>query len=463
MREDRGKIDYKEENEEENEEENRAKIRLAGKAGVEEGKGREKEERGEIKGETSLARGVYWVGAIDWNGRDFHGYTTPEGTTYNSYLVVGEKTALIDTVKASHAEEMLARIRRVMDPSKLDYLVINHMEKDHSGALVEFLQKTGAKPKLFITKRGRDIAEGYYGASCEPWDFEIVRTGDELKLGGKTLLFLEATMLHWPDSMETYLKEDEILFSNDAFGQHIASSARYDYEIRDVMPETTEYYANILMPFGLPVQRHLDKLEKLGLPLRQIAPSHGIIWKRDIEKVLGAYASWAKGEVKEKVLVIYDTMWQSTELMAKEILEGGRREGVEVKLLHLRKNSRSRIMKEVLDSAAFAVGSPTLNNNLFPTLGDFLAYLKGLRPVNKTAAAFGSYGWGGGAVKAIETELKNAGVEVLEPGLQVKYRPDEAELKECRELGKKLAEIAKTGAKGQAPKKADFSIQAGYQ
>ncbi|MDD4749605.1 MAG: flavodoxin domain-containing protein, partial [Methanosarcinaceae archaeon] len=220
----------------------------------------------------------------------------------------------------------------------------------------------------------------------------------------------------------------------------------YDYELRDLMPETAEYYANILMPFGLPVRRHLELLEKLNLPLSMLAPSHGIIWKKDLEKVLLAYSAWAKGEVKEKVLVIYDSMWKSTEILALEILEGARQEGVEVKLLHLRQNSRSLIIKEMLEAAAFALGSPTLNNTLFPTLGDFLTYLKGLRPVNKTAAAFGSYGWGGGAVKAMETELKNAGIELLEPGLQVKYRPDASELKEGRELGAKLAKCAKKRA-----------------
>lgn len=405
-----------------------------------------REENKNPKGNVELAPGVFWVGALDWNGRDFHGYKTPEGTSFNSYLIKGEKTALIDTVKASHTDELIFRLQKLMNPSKLDYLVINHMEPDHSGALIEFLEKTGANPKIFITKRGRDIAEGYYGSFCEKWDFEIVRTGDELKLGEKTLLFLEAPMLHWPDSMQTYLKEAEILFSNDAFGQHIASSARYDYELRDLMPETAEYYANILMPFGLPVRRHLELLEKLNLPLSMLAPSHGIIWKKDLEKVLLAYSAWAKGEVKEKVLVIYDSMWKSTEILALEILEGARQEGVEVKLLHLRQNSRSLIIKEMLEAAAFALGSPTLNNTLFPTLGDFLTYLKGLRPVNKTAAAFGSYGWGGGAVKAMETELKNAGIELLEPGLQVKYRPDASELKEGRELGAKLAKCAKKRA-----------------
>lgn len=393
-------------------------------------------------GAVELARGVYWVGAIDWNGRDFHGFTTPGGTTYNSYLVVGEKTALIDTVKAPFAGEMLRRITRIIDPSKLDYIVVNHMELDHAGSLAELKKQTDAK--ILITKRGVDILNGYFRDSgSENWDLEVVKTGDQLDLGGKTLMFLEATMLHWPDSMETFLKEDRILFSNDGFGQHIATSKRYDFEVGDVIPEAAEYYANILMPFHMPLLRFLGVLENMGIEPLQIAPSHGIIWKQDLKKILEAYRTWANGEVKEKVLVIYDTMWGSTEIMANEIAETVREAGVEVKLLNLRKNTRSHIMKEMLDAAAFAVGSPTLNNGLFPTVGDFLVYIKGLRPQKKKAMAFGSYGWGGGAVKTIEQELKNAGIEVLEPGLQVRYRPYEKELEKCRKLGEQLAALAK--------------------
>ncbi|KKG07391.1 FprA family A-type flavoprotein [Methanosarcina sp. 2.H.A.1B.4] len=393
-------------------------------------------------GAVELARGVYWVGAIDWNGRDFHGFTTPGGTTYNSYLVVGEKTALIDTVKAPFAGEMLRRITRIIDPSKLDYIVVNHMELDHAGSLAELKKQTDAK--ILITRRGVDILNGYFRDSgSENWDLEVVQTGDQLDLGGKTLMFLEATMLHWPDSMETFLKEDRILFSNDGFGQHIATSKRYDFEVGDVIPEAAEYYANILMPFHMPLLRFLGILENMGIEPLQIAPSHGIIWKQDLKKILEAYRAWANGEVKEKVLVIYDTMWGSTEIMANEIAETVREAGVEVKLLNLRKNTRSHIMEEMLDAAAFAVGSPTLNNGIFPTVGDFLVYIKGLRPQKKKAMAFGSYGWGGGAVKTIEQELKNAGIEVLEPGLQVRYRPYEKELEKCRKLGEQLAALAK--------------------
>jgi flavorubredoxin len=396
----------------------------------------------ETNGVVELSRGVYWVGAIDWNGRDFHGFTTPGGTTYNSYLIIGEKTALIDTVKAPFAGEMLRRISRIIDPSKLDYIVVNHMEPDHSGSLAELKKQTNAK--ILITKRGHDILSGYFrDAGSDNWDFKTVQTGDQLDLGGKTLVFLEAAMLHWPDSMETFLKEDKILFSNDGFGQHIATSKRYDFEVGDIIPDAAEYYANILMPFHMPLLRYFGVLEEQGIEPLQIAPSHGIIWKQNLKKIFSAYRAWASGEVKEKVLVIYDTMWGSTEMMANEIAEAVRAAGVEVKLLNLRKNPRSLIMKEILDAAVFAVGSPTLNNGLFPTVGDFLIYLKGLRPQKKKALAFGSYGWGGGAVKLIEQELKNTGIELLGPGLQVRYRPYEKELEKCRQLGEQLAAVAK--------------------
>jgi flavorubredoxin len=304
--------------------------------------------------------------------------------------------------------------------------------------------KKQTEAKILITKRGVDVLNSYLRDSgSENWDFEIVQTGDQLDLGGKTLMFLEAPMLHWPYSMETFLKEDRILFSNEGFGQHIATSKRYDFEVGDVIPDAAEYYANIFMPFNIPLIRYLGVLDELGIEPLQIAPSHGIIWKRNLKKILEAYRSWANGEVKEKVLVIYDTMWGSTEIMANEVVEAIRAAGVEVKLLNLRKNTRNHIMKEMLDAAAFAVGSPTLNNGLFPTVGDFLVYLKGLRPQKKKAVAFGSYGWGGGAVKIVEQELKNAGIEVLEPGLQVKYRPYEKELERCRKLGEQLAAVAK--------------------
>ena len=221
---------------------------------------------------VKLADGVYSVGVIDWNLRDFHGYETPKGGTYNSYLIVDDKIALIDTVKSQFSEDLINSIRQIVDPSKIDYVIANHVEMDHSSSLSEIM-KLAPNAKIYASKRGKTGLFGYYKEEgCENWDIEVVGTGDELNLGNKTLMFIEAVMLHWPDSMHTYLKEDKILFSNDAFGQHIATSQRFDYEVGDVIDDAAEYYANILMPFGSQVLRYFDKAEEQGLEFNMIAP-----------------------------------------------------------------------------------------------------------------------------------------------------------------------------------------------
>lgn len=391
---------------------------------------------------VKLAKGVYWVGVIDWNIRDFHGYVTPKGTTYNAYLIVDKKIALVDTVKSHFAGELIKNIQKIIDPTKIDYVISNHVEMDHSGSL-PVLMRLIPNAKLIATKRGRDgLCHHYNGMGCKDWNFEVVETGNELNLGKKTLMFIEATMLHWPDSMHTYIKEDNILLSNDAFGQHIASSHRFNDEVGDVMEDAAEYYANILMPFGSQVLKYIDTVEELGIDIDMIAPCHGMIWRKDPTRIIKAYERWANAETVPKVLIIYDTMWKSTERMAKAMVDGISSYGVEVKLLNLRKNNWSAIIKEVLDAPVIAIGSPTLNNGIFPSVAGFLTYLKGLRPTGKKAIAFGSFGWGGGAVKAVEKELETAGFEIMEPGLQVKFRPDENALRMCKDIGIKLAEIA---------------------
>ncbi|MBE0524513.1 MAG: flavodoxin domain-containing protein [Methanosarcinales archaeon] len=390
-----------------------------------------------------LTKGVYWVGVVDWNLRDFHGYVTSKGTTYNAYLIVDEKIALVDTVKSEFSSEMLMRISQIIDPAKIDYVIANHVEMDHSGSLPAVMEVVPNAP-IYCTKRGCDgLSLYYHGDGCEDWHFETVETGTELSLGSKTLMFIEATMLHWPDSMHTYLKEDKILLSNDAFGQHIATSKRFNDEVDDVLEDAAEYYANILMPFGQVILKYVDTVGELGIDIDMIAPCHGIIWRDNPARIIEAYGRWARGENKEKVLIIYDTMWGSTYKMANAILEGVKSAGVEVKLLNIRKNDQSKIIKEVLDAPVFFIGSPTLNNGMFPSVGGFLTYLKGLRPRGKKAVAFGSYGWGKGAVKGVESELKAAGFEIIEPGLEIRYRPDEEGLASCRSLGERVANIVK--------------------
>jgi len=391
---------------------------------------------------VKLAKGVYWVGVVDWNIRDFHGYVTPKGTTYNAYLIVDEKIALVDTVESKFAGEMIKQVQKIIDPTRIDYVISNHVEMDHSGSL-PVIMRLNPDAKIIATKRGRDgLCHYYHAAGCKDWDFETVETGSELSLGTRTLMFIEATMLHWPDSMHTYIKEDKILLSNDAFGQHIASSHRFNDEVGDVMEDAAEYYANILMPFGSQVLKYVDTVKELGIGINMIAPCHGMIWRKDPDQVIAAYGRWANAGTVPKVLVIYDTMWKSTERMAKAMVNGIVDTGVDVKLLNLRKNDWSMIIKEVLETPVIAVGSPTLNNGMYPSVAGFLTYLKGLRPKGKKAVAFGSFGWGGGAVKAVEKELVAAGFEIMEPGLQVKFRPDEDALRTCREMGDRLAKMA---------------------
>jgi flavorubredoxin len=395
-----------------------------------------------------VAEGIYWVGVVDWNLRDFHGYETPKGGSYNAYLVVDEKIALIDTVKAPFAEEMIKRISQIVDPSKIDYVISNHVEMDHSSSISRIME-IAPDAKLFASSKGKTgLYEYYKEEGFEDWDLQVVGTGDELSLGKRTLMFIEATMLHWPDSMQTYVKEDKILFSNDAFGQHIATSKRFDDEVEDVMEDAAIYYANILLPFSSQILKYVDKLGELGIGTDiMIAPAHGVIWRKDPAKVIEAYGRWAKGETSEKVLVLYDTMWGSTEKMAKEIVEGVRSAGVEVRLRHLRKNDWSMTMKEVMESPVIAIGSPTMNNKMFYTISGFLTYMTGLRPKGKKFFLFGSYGWGGGAVKGMEKELESARFEMPVESLQVKFRPFEEDLGNCKAVGQKLAELAKEEAK----------------
>jgi flavorubredoxin len=389
---------------------------------------------------AQIADGVYWVGAIDWNIRDFHGYSTHQGTTYNAYLVIDEKIALIDTVKASFSEEMLSRVKELVSPEDIDYVVSNHVEMDHSGSL-PMVMKEAKKAKLITLERFGE--SGLKKTFHLDWPLIPVKEGSELELGKRKFAFIPTPMLHWPDSMCTYLVEDNILFSMDVFGQHLATSLRFDDEVGldVIMPEAAKYYANILMLFGDLVVKAVDKLG--GLKIDMIAPSHGVIWRSHPETIINSYAAWGKGESKNKALVIYDTMWGSTEKMAHALAEGVISEDIEVKLYNLTKSDQSDIVKEVLDARAILVGSPTLNNGMFPTVAGFLCYIRGLKPKGKLGAAFGSHGWAGGAAKAVQQELGQAGIEVLDSDLTFKFVPDEDEIRKCIDFGKLIAKKIK--------------------
>jgi flavorubredoxin len=370
---------------------------------------------------VQIAPNVWWVGAVDSDVRDFHGYKTPFGTTYNAYLVKGEKTALIDTVRHGFADRMIANIAEVADPAKLDYIVSNHVEPDHSGSMPEIMALNPAAP-VFTSPNGLKGLKAYYKPG---WDFRVVKSGDGLNLGGGySLSFLLMPMVHWPDSMATYLHERHILFSNDAFGQHIATRERFADEIGAelVFDRAKNYWANIVMPFGQPVQRVLAEASKLGPDV--IAPSHGLIWRSEIGKLLEKYTSWAEYRTDPKLAVIaYDTMWGSTGILAERLAVGYRAQGMDVKVMSLRKFDYSEIVAEALEASVICVGSPTLNRGMMPMAAAMLHYMKGLGFRNRKGRAFGSWGWSGESPGLIDAALKEMGFETEEP-LKAQYRPE---------------------------------------
>ena len=385
-----------------------------------------------------LKEGVNWVGVVDWDLRDFHGFITRRGSSYNSYLISDEKIALIDTVKSNFCDELIDHISELTSLEKIDYIIVNHVEMDHSSSL-PIIAKLAKNAKIFASQRGKDALIEHYGA-----DFNVVKTvktGDELKLGKRTLRFIEAPMLHWPDSMFTYIVEDKILMPNDAFGQHLAGSGRFDDEVDEcaLMEEAATYYANILMPFAALITRKIQEIVQMGIPIEMIAPSHGIIWRKDPSKIINAYMDWSSGVAKQKAVVVFDTMWESTDKMARAIADGITSRDVEVKLLKLRATDNTDVVTEILEAKAVVVGSPTLNNQMFPSVGSFLTYITGLKPKGKLWSFFGSYGWGGGAVRGMVETVKKAGFEVLEPNVEVKYVPDQEDLKKCFEVGQQIA------------------------
>ena len=383
-----------------------------------------------------IAPGIYDVGVIDWNIRDFHGYSTDVGTTYNSFLIVDDKIALLDTVKKEFADELLANISAVVDPKKIDYVISNHTELDHSGGLARVMHRVGEDKPLYCSKMGHKNLPRHFTRN---WNYQPVETGQELSLGKKTLSFLETRMVHWPDSMFTYLKEDKILFSSDGFGQHFAGPERFDDQIGEaIMVHAKKYFANILLLYVPLIKKYLQTIEDSGMEFKMICPDHGVIWRSDPAKIINAYVKWCQQEPQKKAVVIYDTMWHSTEKMAEAIAAGINREGIPAKPLHLRKWHRSEIMTEVFDARAVIVGGPTLNNGLFPSLADFLCYMKGLKPLNKIGAAFGSYGWSGESTKIIAKKLEAMKFDMIEPGLKIQYVPDKEGLEQCYEYGRKI-------------------------
>jgi flavorubredoxin len=380
---------------------------------------------------------IYWVGSIDWAVRDFHGYLTPNGTTYNNYLVRDEQITLVDTVKQDFARHTIKNIRNLIDPSKIVNIIINHIEPDHASAL-DSIMSLAPNATIYMTKKGQKGLERHFDTSN--WNIKIVKTGDSINTGKYTFTFLETPMLHWPDSMMTYVKEAKLLFSQDAFGQHLATSARFDDELADSVSKSVlddaviDYYANILMPFGPLIKSKIAEVQKLGLEIDMIAPDHGIIWRDDAGRILQRYLDIANGKSELRVTIIYDTMWH---------MQGIRDEGIDCKVIKLRATPMSVAIKDFWKSRGCLVGSPTLNNILFPSVAEFLTHLRGLRPKNRIMGAFGSYGWGGGAVKDAYEEFKRMKLEVVEPGVQVLYRPSPEDETACYEFAQEFARKVK--------------------
>lgn len=378
---------------------------------------------------------VYWVGAIDWFLQDFHGYATNRGSTYNAYLIIDEKITLVDTVKQGFYDEMYSRISSVIDPGKIDYIISNHAEMDHSGCLCKSIEEM--KPeKVFASKMGKKALFQHFKLE----GIEEVKEGEEISLGKESIKFIESRMLHWPDSMMSYLTKSKILFSQDGFGMHLATSHIMDVDNPEgvLYWEASKYYANILLPYSPLVLKFAEKIQKMGLEISMIAPDHGPVWKEKIPFIMDLYTKWATQKPQRKVVILYSTMWASTAQMAKAIAEGVQQKGVEV--VFLNQKHRSEIITHLLNGGALILGSPTLNNGIFPQLADYLTYIKGLKPKNLIGTAFGSYGWSGEAVTQLKESLENMGVEVFHEGIRVQYVPTSEDLDKCFQLGVDVAE-----------------------
>ncbi len=386
-----------------------------------------------------IKKGVYWVGGIDWDLRNFHGYLTQRGSSYNAYLITGEQNILIDNVKPHLFEQLITRIEKIIDPRKIDILIQNHVEMDHSGSLPKLLE-LNPKAMIITSPNGEKGLKLHYK---KEWKFQVVQNNEQLTLNNRVFHFLHTPMVHWPDNMVTYLTDDRILFSNDAFGQHISSSERFDneYPIDIVMEEAKKYYANIVFPYGEQVKKIIPVVEDINPDI--IAPSHGIIWKKHIRAILKEYKKWSANETVEKAIIVYDTMWKSTELMAYAIMKGFENAKVPVEMFNLQVNHISDIMTSLLDSRYICVGSSTLNSNILPSVAAFLTYMKGLAPKNRHAFAFGSYGWGGQSIPIIEDELKKLKFDLF-PSIKEQYIPSEETLDKITVDIQKLIVINKT-------------------
>jgi flavorubredoxin len=388
----------------------------------------------------TLKDGIEWVGHIDWTVRDFHGYKTESGSTYNAYLIRDEKCAVIDAVKGPFVDKLIEHIEALTDLENINYVVCNHAEPDHSGGLPG-LMAACPQAELVCNAKCKTALEMHYDTSA--WKWHVVGDGDSIPLGKRTLSFINTPMVHWPESMFTYVPEEKLLFSMDAFGQHHASAFRFDDEepLDVILQEAKAYYANIVMLYGRPIAQTMERAAELEIEM--IAPSHGVIWRSHIKEVFEAYQKWVVCKPTPKIIVLYATMWKSTELMAAAILEGAQECGVEARFYNIDTTHSTHIATEVLDCAAIAIGSPTLNNTLMPNLSGVLCYLKGLRPTHKKGFAFGSYGWSKrGGASEVEDAMKEMKIEIMQEPIRSQYVPTAEILEQCRAAGREMGKYA---------------------
>jgi len=385
---------------------------------------------------------VTWVGVKDWELRKFHGdeYSTHRGSSYNSYLINDEKTVLIDTVWMPYGKKFVEDLKKEIDLNKIDYIIVNHGEIDHSGALPELMKEIPNTP-IYCTANAVKSLKGHYH---QDWNFVPVKTGDKLNIGKRDIMFIEAKMLHWPDTMFSYMTVDNILFSNDGFGQHYASEFLYNdlVDEAELYQEAIKYYANILTPFSKFVEKKIDELLGLEVPVNMICPSHGIIWRDNPIQIVNKYMEWAKDYQENQITIVYDSMWECTRKMAEAIAKGIKiqRNDINVKLFNAARSDKNDVVTEVFKSKAILVGSSTINKGYLYSIAGMLELIKGMNFKNKKAAAFGSYGWSGESVKLITEELKNSGMDVVDDGIKTLWNPDEDSINKCIEYGKSFAE-----------------------
>lgn len=393
----------------------------------------------------AIAKNVYWVGVTDWGIRRFHGYdlSIHRGTTYNAYLIRDEKTVLVDTVWEPHSQEFIDKVRALVDPATIDYVVANHAETDHSGSLPA-LMRLCPKAKVIVSRAGAASIPGHYH---EKWDFQPVKTGDRIGIGSRELVFIEAPLLHWPDSMFTYLTGSSILMSNDAFGQHFSSAFRFNdlVDQKELYEEALKYYVNILNPFADRIIKKIDEIVGLNLPVDMIAPSHGVIWRKDPLQIVHRYREWAEQKPELRAVIIYDSMWNATERMARAISDGLTESGVDNKVFHAALTDLNDLVVEIYKAKLVAVGCCTHNGGLLPSMGPLMEEFHGLKFKNKIGAAFGSYGWSGEAAGRIESHLKECGIPPAREPLRMKWQPSAVDLAQCRAYGRELAATVKAG------------------